>query len=60
MKKKIMSLDSISIKLCLFSIYTFMLLLYVVIKINKQINKGSSKYGTIVQTTFRGGEWNLH
>ena len=48
MKKKIMSLDSISIKLCLFSMYTFMLLLYVVIKINNQINKGSSKYGTII------------
>ena len=48
MKKKIISLDSISIKLCLFSMYTFMLLLYVVIKINKQINNGSSKYGTIV------------
>ena len=48
MKKNIISLDSISIKLCLFSMYTFMLLLYVVIKINKQINKGSLKYGTIV------------
>ena len=48
MKKKIISLDSISIKLCLFSMYTFMLLLYVVIKLNKQINKDSSKYGTIV------------
>ena len=34
-----MSLDSISIKLCLFPIYTFMLLLYVVIRINKQTNK---------------------
>ena len=43
-----MSLDSISIKLWLFSMYTFMLLLYVVTRINKQINKGSSKYGTIV------------
>ena len=48
MKKKIMSLDSISIKLCLFPMYTFMLLLYVVIRIYKQINKGSSKYGTVV------------
>jgi len=48
MKKNIISLDSISIKLCLFSMYTFMLLLYVIIKINKQINKGSSKHGTIV------------
>ena len=48
MKKKIMSLESISIKLCLFPMYTFMLLLYVVTRINKQINKGSSKYGTIV------------
>ena len=42
-----MSLDSISIKLCLFPMYTFMVLLYVVTRINKQINKGSSKYGTI-------------
>ena len=42
-----MSLDSISIKLCLFPMYTFMLLLYVVTRINKQINKDSSKYGTI-------------
>jgi len=42
-----MSIDSISIKLCLFPMYTFMLLLYVVTRINKQINKGSSKYGTI-------------
>ena len=42
-----MSLDSISIKLCLFPMYTFMLLLYVVTRINKQINKGYSKYGTI-------------
>ena len=48
MKRGIMSLDSISIKLCLFPMYTFMLRLYVVIKINKQINKGSSKYGTNV------------
>ena len=48
MKNKIISLDSISMKLCLFPMYTFMLLLYVGIRINKQINKGSSKYGTIV------------
>ena len=42
-----MSLDSINIKLYLSSKYTFMLLLYVRIGY-KQINKGSSKYGTIV------------
>jgi hypothetical protein len=42
-----MSLDSISIKLYLFPMYTFMLFLYVVTRINKQINRGSSKYGTI-------------
>ena len=43
-----MSLDSICIKLCLFPMYTFMLLLYVRDKqTNKQTNKGSSKYGTI-------------
>ena len=42
-----MLLDSISIKLCLFPMYTFMLLLYVVTRINKQINKGSSKYDPI-------------
>jgi len=39
-----MSLDSISIKLYLIPMYTFMLFLYVV---TKQINRGSSKYGTI-------------
>ena len=34
-----MSLDSVSIKLCLFPMYTFILFLYGRIRINKQTNK---------------------